>query len=138
MNRNPSEYIDEFLTFLREAESEYRMAGEQQDEANKETQDILRWIEFQKEEASAEISTRVQDVLHTIRQNRREAKDWETITGPVAAWIIQNEPVRKSLERLLGDVRKAEKYVQNRHYMNKTDIMARILTEEAVEDETQM
>lgn len=138
MNRNPSEYIDEFLTFLREAESEYRMAGEQQDEANKETQDILHWIEFQKEEASAEISTRVQDVLHTIRQNRREAKDWETITGPVAAWIIQNEPVRKSLERLLGDVRKAEKYVQNRHYMNKTDIMARILTEEAVEDETQM
>lgn len=138
MNRNPSEYIDEFLTFLREAESEYRMAGEQQDEANKETQDILHWIEFQTEEASAEISTRVQDVLHTIRQNRREAKDWEIITGPVAAWIIQNEPVRKSLERLLGEVRKAEKSTQNRHYMNKTDIMARILTREAVEDEPEM
>ena len=138
MNRNPSEYIDEFLTFLREAESEYRMAGEQQDEANKETQDILHWIEFQKEEASPEISTRVQDALHTIRQNRREAKDWETITGPVAAWIIQNEPVRKSLERLLGEVRKAEKGTRNRHYMNKTDVMARILTEEAVEDEPEM
>lgn len=138
MNRNPSEYIDEFLTFLREAESEYRMAGEQQDEANRETQDILHWIEFQTEEASAEISTRVQDVLHTIRQNRREAKDWEIITGPVAAWIIQNEPVRKSLERLLGDVRKAEKSTQNRHYMNKTDIMDRILTREAVEDEPEM
>lgn len=138
MNRNPSEYIDEFLTFLREAESEYRMAGEQQDEANKETQDILHWIEFQQQEPRPEVSARIQDALHTIRQNRREAKDWETVTGPVAAWIIQNEPVRKSLERLLGDVRKAEKYVQNRHYMNKTDIMARILTEEAVEDETQM
>lgn len=123
MNRNPSEYIDEFLTFLREAESEYRMAGEQQDEANKETQDILHWIEFQKEEASAEISTRVQDVLHTIRQNRREAKDWEIITGPVAAWIIQNEPVRKKPGAAFrGSPKSREEYAepalyeQNRHY----------------------
>lgn len=102
MNRNPSEYIDEFLTFLREAQMEHLMAGEQQDEANKETQDILHWIEFQQQEPRPEVSERIQDALHTIRQNRREAKDWETITGPVAAWIIQNEPVRKSLERLLG------------------------------------
>ena len=102
MNRNPSEYIDEFLTFLREAQMENLMAGEQQDEANKETQDILHWIEFQQQEPRPEVSARIQDALHTIRQNRREAKDWETVTGPVAAWIIQNEPVRKSLERLLG------------------------------------
>ena len=138
MNRNPSEYIDEFLTFLREAQMEHPMAGEQQDEANKETQDILHWIEFQQQEPRPEVSERIQDALHTIRQNRREAKDCETITGPVAAWIIQNEPVRKSLERLLGEVRKAEKSTQNRHYMNKTDVMARILTEEAVEDEPEM
>lgn len=138
MNRNPSEYIDEFLTFLREAWSEHYVAGEQQDEANKETQDILHWIEFQQQEPNPEVSARIQDALHTIRQNRREAKDWETITSPVVDWISENEPVRKSLERLLGEVRKAEKSTQNLHYMNKTDIMARILTEEAVEDEPEM
>lgn len=135
MDKKPSDYIDEFLTFLREADMEYDVAGEQQDEANKETQDILHWIEFQQQEPRPEVSARIQDALHTIRQNRREAKDWETITKPVVTWTIQNEPVRKSLERLLGEVRKAEKSTQNRHYMNKTDIMARILTEEAVEDE---
>lgn len=127
MNRNPSEYIDEFLTFLREAWSEHYMAGEQQDEANKETQDILHWIEFQQQEPRPEVSARIQAALHTVRQDRREAKDWETITGPVVDWISENEPVRKSLEELLGEVRKAEKRTQNRCYMEKTNIMTEIL-----------
>lgn len=41
MNRNPSEYIGGFLTFLRETEMEYHIARDQEEEANRETQDIL-------------------------------------------------------------------------------------------------
>ena len=49
---------------------------------------------------------------------------------PVAEWVAKSENVQKSMERLLGDVRKAEKATENKHYMDRTDIMAQTLDEE--------
>lgn len=40
MDKKPSEYIEEFLKFIRESTTEYNMAVEKQAESDMETQDI--------------------------------------------------------------------------------------------------
>lgn len=55
--------------------------------------------------------------LAQVRQKRRVAKDTVSRTEPVVAWLEANRPVVKSLERLLGDLRKAEKRLENRVYI---------------------
>lgn len=138
MDKKASEYIDNFLTFLREAWSEHYMAKGTETETDKETQDILHWLEFH---VGPDMDTcdllKVAIELGAVRQRRREAKDTEMVTEPVIDWISKNEPVKKGLERLLGEVRKAEKRTQNRCYMEKTNIMTEILgpPKEAAKDE---
>ena len=62
-------------------------------------------------------------IIKSIRLKRRKAKDTKTETEPVVQWIKENAKFTSSLERLLGEVRKTEKYNSNRHYTNKTDIL---------------
>lgn len=45
------------------------------------------------------------------------AKDRLTMTAPVGSWLEQNQAVVKGLERLLGEIRKAEKSTENRVYI---------------------
>lgn len=127
MDKKPSEYIDGFLTFLREAWSEHYMAKGTETDTDKETQDILHWLEFH---VGPDMDIcdllNVAIELGAVRQRRRKAKDTAMVTEPVIDWISKNEPVRKNLERLLGEVRKAEKRTQNRHYMEKTNILTEI------------
>lgn len=47
--------------------------------------------------------------LRQVRRKSREAKDTLSTLTPVLVWVESNRAVIKSLERLLGDVRKAEK-----------------------------
>ena len=39
------------------------------------------------------------------------------MTAPVGSWLEQNQAVVKGLERLLGEIRKAEKSTENRVYI---------------------
>lgn len=141
MDKKPSEYINSFLTFLREAWLEYHIAQGMEADTGKETQDILHWLEFHYgEPTDAETLEKVHRVLGAVRQRRRQAKDTEAMMEPVIEWLGKNDFIKKSLEQLLGSVRKAEKYIQNRHYTQKTDIMSEILEppKEAAEDEKKM
>lgn len=128
MDKKTSEYIDEFLTFLREAQMEHSIAMQQESDAEKETQDILHWLEFH---VGPDI--RADNLLNTginlgmIRQRRRAAKKAIETTRPVVAWQADHTQEVKSLERLLGEVRKAEKNTGCRHYTDKTGIMSEIL-----------
>lgn len=138
MDKKPSDYIDEFLTFLREAWLEYHIAQGLESDTDKESQDILHWVEFHcGEPVDEETSEKIQRVLGEVRQRRRQAKNTQAVMKPVIEWLGENGSIKKSLEQLLGSVHKAEKYIQNQHYTQKTDIMSEILgpPKEATADE---
>ena len=112
---NPtSNGIEVFLTFLRETEQKYHMAEADQQEANDATQDLLHFLEL--EDHDHEEYARLSEELKAVRQQRRKAKDTMSEMAPILDWIDDNRQVIKSLERLLGDVRKAEKKTAGRIY----------------------
>lgn len=128
MDKKPSEYIEEFLRFIREAPTEHRIAESREYDADKETQDILHWTEFYgRIPENREYAEKMQEVLGSIRERRREAKNTAEILEPVVEWGLTHTETVKSLEQLLGEVRKAEKAVKNRQYGYRTEIMAEIL-----------
>lgn len=116
-----SESLENFLGYLREVQQEYNIAGLTEQEANNATQDILHNLELcdNKYHDCAKLSL----ALRAVRQERRAAKDTQQILQPVISWIGQNAKTIKSLEQLLGAVRKAEKNIDCRHYNPKTDII---------------
>lgn len=109
-----SQGIETFLIYLRETEQRYHMAESDEQEANDMTQDILHSLELQEHDYHE--FARLSKKLSGVRQKRRTAKDTMCEAAPVLDWIDANRPVIKSLERLLGDVRKAEKSTKNRIY----------------------
>ena len=112
-----SQGIEGFLSYLRETEKRYHMAELDEQEANDETQDILHSLELQDHDYLD--FARLSKELRGVRQKRRAAKDTMSETAPVLDWIDANRSTIKSLERLLGDVRKAEKNTENRIYTPK-------------------
>ena len=112
-----SQGIEAFLSYLRETEKRYHMAELDEQEANDETQDILHSLELQDHDYHD--FARLSKELRGVRQKRRAAKDTMSETAPVLDWIDANRSTIKSLERLLGDVRKAEKNTENRIYTPK-------------------
>lgn len=113
-----SDHLDAFLTFLRNCEQDYRIALQSEQEANGETQDILHMLEF--EEKDHHSMARISKDLKAIRQNRRKAKDKMNVLSPIIDWIDENKENIKTLERLLGAVRKVEKDTENRFYTPRT------------------
>ena len=112
-----SKSLETFLSFLREIEQRYHMAEADEQEANDETQDILHSLELQNH--SYQEFAKLSKELKSIRKRRRVAKDTMFETAPVLEWVENNREVVKSLERLLGSVRKAEKCTENRIYTPK-------------------
>lgn len=127
MNMNGSEHIKAFLDWLSEAGRDYHIAVEDERDANAEQQDILHSIELE-EHSQHEIS-QLMTALKEIRQRRREAKKQLERLQPIKEWVDTNYSWRKSMERLLGEVRKAERLVENRSYTYRTDVVARALSE---------
>lgn len=66
--------------------------------------------------------------LHRIRKDRRQAKDTQQLTKPIKEGATSNKRIIKELEQLLGEVRRQERYIENRSYIPKTDVL-RILEE---------
>ncbi len=102
---------------------ELDMAKMRQSEADNETQDILHRLELHND--SYHDMARMSRTLKEVRQNRRAAKDAVSELDPICGWAKENAKVLKSLEQLLGNVRKVEKSTQNRHYMDRTDAVER-------------
>lgn len=113
-----SNQIDAFLAFLRDCEQRYHMAEADELEANAVTNDIHHSLELE-EHGEPELLSLASELAET-RRKRREAKDVMAQTLPVLAWMEDNRAVVKSLERLLGEVRKAERAAENRIYTPRT------------------
>lgn len=120
-----SEQIESFLYFLREAQEAYNIAALSEREADDETQDILHSLELN--ENKYHDCAKLSLTLAKVRQERRAAKDTRLRLQPVIDWAGQNAKMVKSLEQLLGVVRKTEKNLDCRFYRPKTDIVEKAL-----------
>lgn len=113
-----SKKIEELLDFLRETPRLYRIAEANEQEANDITQDILHSLELEDHDYHA--TAKLAKELKEARIMRRSAKDLMAVTAPVADWVDENKPVIKSLEQVLGYVRKAERNTEGRVYTPRT------------------
>lgn len=116
-----SDQIANFLNFARDAGSKFSMASQDNEQANLETQDILHSLEIYSHPYNQK--AKLAGKLVDVRRRRRAAKDTMDVYEPIAVWAEHNKDVLKSLERLLGDVRKAENIQKNRCYINRTSIL---------------
>lgn len=119
-----SDYISGFLNFLCTLQSDYRVARLNEEEAGKETQDILHRLELGND--SYEDMAEMAIGMKAVRQKRRRSKDTITAANPMLKWAEENSKAVKSLEKCLGETRKAEQGLENRHYTAKTDILEEI------------
>ena len=110
--------IEAFLDYIRETEQLFRISVANEQEASDATQDILHSLEL--EDHDYHDNARIARKLKEVRQARRAAKDLMAQALPVVEWADANRPTIKVLERLLGEVRKAEKNTENRIYTPKT------------------
>ena len=109
-----SEKIDSFLQFLRDCEQRFHMAEADEQEANAATNDIHHSMELEEHDKIGLLQ--LAEELTAVRRTRRKAKDTISELTPVLDWLENNRAVVKGLERLLGDVRKAERKTENRIY----------------------
>lgn len=116
-----SKELEQFLDFLKSAESQLDQATTGQQEAEAETQDILHSLELEKH--SYHEMAALSRKLAEVRQNRRQHKDNAAQLAPVVEWTRGNIEVVRGLQRLLGDVRKVERSTQNRFYTPRTNVL---------------
>jgi len=113
--------LENFLSFLRKIEEKNRIATDNKCVADAETIDILH--KFELGSLSYHDCAKLGRKTIQVRENRRISKDIVCQTKDVVSWINSNQQVIKSLERLLGSVRKAEKSTENRYYTPRTKIV---------------
>jgi hypothetical protein len=119
-----SEGIKGFLDYLRDVETTYAAYVTAEVEANAETQDLLHFLELTAPDEATKIA--VCNRIKEVRNERRRAKDYVTQAGPIITWIEANRPTIKSLEQLLGAVRKEERRGENRIFAPRTTIIDRL------------
>ncbi len=111
-----SEYISNFLNFIADAKREYASAVEGIRIEEKRQTDLVHDIEFCK---IAKERNKMTTQLHKCRNTRRKFKDIKEELEPIVDFA--NEPANKKVidklsSQLLGQVRKAENYHENRVY----------------------
>ena len=116
-----SEGISDFLVFVRNAEQLVPAIEAAWKLADDESQDILHAIEFH--DYNPRKTSSLVKKLQMVRAERRIAKNAANIAHLITDWSSQNQQALKTLERLLGDVRKEEKHIQNMIYVPRTNIM---------------
>lgn len=109
-----SENISAFLDFLRDVQSQYRIADSIASDAEGRTQDYLHQLELL--EHTYHGYATISKELAQARKERRKAKDKMAAASPILEWIEANAQTMRNLEKLLGEVRKAERSQENRIY----------------------
>ena len=108
-----SEIISDFLGLIEECKIYDSIADDKIDLANKATQDMLHKIEFSKDYRER---GRAATQLHYIREDRRHYKDIKEETEIVVSYYEENKKAVERLKKTLGELRKIEKYHENRSY----------------------
>lgn len=116
-----SEIIENFLRYLRECETNLKMAQEDLSQSDKETQDVLHRLELCDD--SYRSTALIAKMLRTVRRERRIAKDRTALLLPIKEWCGANVTAIRNLEALLGEIRKIERQQQIRVYIPRTEIL---------------
>lgn len=112
-----SEVIAGFLGFLRGVPLQYRNALCEKAEQEDLTQDLLHHLEI--DHPNYRETALAGRELAEARRKRRVAKDLAEVLAPIDQYIKQHKGEINALEKLLGDVRKAEQRHENRFYVPK-------------------
>jgi len=110
-----SERISDFNNLLRSVKSSYEYMNEKMTEQDKHTQDILHKLEL--EDIKYNERARLATELQKVRRERRMYKDGIEELKPIVDFA--DKKLIDSVGQLLGEVRRVEKYHQNRQYFPK-------------------
>lgn len=119
------EYLDIFLTFLRNEQSEYRIAQDIVTDCENKQCDIEHSLELNQHTYNEQ--ARLARGLIQVRRERREAKVRVEVAEPIKNWAENNHAVVKEIETLLGKVRQVGRKQSNRVYVPRTDIVKEVL-----------
>ena len=122
-----SDNIEIFLEFLRQAKREYQISITEEREKDAASQGLDHRLELG--DNSYHDMAIFAKVRLQVRRERRQAKDRQQELKPITDWMYQNPRVIKSLEELLGTVRRAEKALEGRMYTPKTNILKEVFKE---------
>ena len=113
-----SETVKLFLDFVDESRTLYSQSLEEMKREERKQQDYLHQIEF---ESNSKERTKICTKLHRSRQVRRRYKDAVESCEPVVRFFqdSQNKKTLDKMTQLLGELRRVEKYHQNRTYRQR-------------------
>lgn len=116
-NKNPSDYITEFLNFISNAQSTYNDCVDEMKKQEQLTQDYLHSLEL--DDLRYDERNKIATKLATNRKDRRYFKDKVEEYEPIIKFL--NEPKNKQLinqlKQVLGECRKMEGYHKDRFYI---------------------
>lgn len=110
-----SETLKLFLDFVEESRTLYSKSLEEMKKEERRQQDYLHQIEF---ESNSKVRNKICTKLHRSRLERRRYKDMVEVCEPVVQFFqqAQNKRTLDKMTQLLGELRRVEKYHQNRSY----------------------
>ena len=117
--RKPSEVIEEFLSFLENANKEHIECEQTVEICNKRNIDYLHDMEFAKDKSER---NRIATKIHNNQIQRRNAKDRALELDKPAAFLTDksNRPFIGQLKRLLKEQKDREAYLANdREYVRR-------------------
>lgn len=112
----PSQYISDFLNFLKDSQSLYNYAVDMEDKEEKLTQDYLHKLELEADDYKTKC--KIVTKLAANRKARRRYKDIVQELEPIVSWTNSDygQKAVNMLKQGLGQVRKQESYHTDRTY----------------------
>ncbi len=127
-----SENLNYILEFFKNCQEDLRFANGDITDYDRALSDLEHELELgnRRYHEKAKIANRITE----IRKERRQAKYTVEQVTPIADWADKNQKIIKELERLLGDVRKAEARTdpEKLFYNYRTDVVQQLFDESAV------
>lgn len=127
-----SENLNYILEFFKNCQEDLRFATSDVTDYDRALSDLEHELELgnRRYHEKAKIANRITE----IRQERRQAKYTIEQVTPIAEWADKNQKVIKELERLLGEVRKAESHTDPEKliYNYRTDVVQQLFDESSV------
>lgn len=117
--------LSQFLTMLRTAADNNKIAKSIIEDTSGETQDILHHLELADNNNADYIL--LAEALSGVRKRRRFAKDSQLITDMILEWANAHQKEIRELERLLGLMRREMNVMQNRSWMDRSGIIKKTL-----------
>lgn len=113
----PSEYLTEFLNFIKDAQSHCKFCEEEMHNQEQLTQDYLHKLEL--DELNCAERSKIATKLAINRKDRRYYKDRVGELKPIIDFFSdpQRKKVLDELKQVLGAVRKEEGYHKYRNYI---------------------